>query len=74
LLHVKPISSFLTWSFRLYLAKSTNYETPHYAVFLKLLSPYLSLLQVFSSACCSQTLSVCRSAANKKTKRFWTEW
>jgi hypothetical protein len=33
-----PISSSLTWSFQLYLAKSTSYEAPHYAVFPNLLS------------------------------------
>jgi hypothetical protein len=37
-LHALPISSSLTWSFLLYLEKSTSYEAPHYAVFSKLLS------------------------------------
>jgi hypothetical protein len=30
-LHALPISSSLTWSFWLYLAKNTSYEAPHYA-------------------------------------------
>jgi hypothetical protein len=29
-LHALPISSSLTRSFKLYLAKSTSYEAPHY--------------------------------------------
>jgi hypothetical protein len=33
LLHTVTISSSLTWSCELYLAKSTSYEAPHYAVF-----------------------------------------
>jgi hypothetical protein len=35
-LHALPISSSLTWSFYLYLAKSTRHEAPHYAVFSNL--------------------------------------
>jgi hypothetical protein len=51
-------SSSLTWSFYLYLAKSTSYEAPHYAVFSSLLSLHLSFIQIFSSVPCSQTPSV----------------
>jgi hypothetical protein len=31
-LHTLPISFSLTWSFQLYMAKSTSYEAPQYAV------------------------------------------
>jgi hypothetical protein len=38
----------LTWSFWLYLEKSTSCEAPQYAVFSNLLSLHLSLVQIFS--------------------------
>jgi hypothetical protein len=56
-LHALPISSSLTWS--LCLARSTSYELTHYAIFSTLLSLHLSSDQIFSSAPCSQTPSVC---------------
>jgi hypothetical protein len=37
--------------------KSASYEAPHYAVFPNLPSLHLSLIQIFSSAPCSQTPS-----------------
>jgi hypothetical protein len=37
------------------LAKSTSYEDSHYAIFSNILSLYLSSVQIFSSAPCSQT-------------------
>jgi hypothetical protein len=55
-LHILPTSSSFTWSF---LAKSKSYEAPLYAVFSNLVSLHLSAVQIFSSAPCSQTLSVC---------------
>jgi hypothetical protein len=39
--------------------KRTSYEAPYYAVFSNLLSLHLSLIQIFSSAPCSQTPPVC---------------
>jgi hypothetical protein len=33
MLHDREVSSSLTWSCKLYLAKSTSYEVPHYTVF-----------------------------------------
>jgi hypothetical protein len=47
-LHVLPISSSSTWSFKLCLAKSTNHDVPCYAVFSALPShhPALSQIQV----------------------------
>jgi hypothetical protein len=38
--------------------KSTNYEAPPYTAFSTLLSLYPSLVQIFTSAPCSQTPSV----------------
>jgi hypothetical protein len=36
-LHALPISPSFTWSFELYLTKSTSYEALHYAIFFNLL-------------------------------------
>jgi hypothetical protein len=59
-LHALPISSSWTWSFQLYLAKTTSYEAPHYAVFSNLLSLNSSSVHIiFSRAPSSQTPSVC---------------
>jgi hypothetical protein len=46
MINALPISSTSTWSFRIYLARGTNYETLHYAVFSNLLSLYLSWVQI----------------------------
>jgi hypothetical protein len=58
-LHALFISSSLTWSFQLYLANSTSYEAPDYAVFSNLISLHPFSVQIFSSAPYSQTPSVC---------------
>jgi hypothetical protein len=57
-LHTLHISSFLTRSFWLYLAKSMSSEAPRYAVSSNLLSPHPSSSHIFPSAPCSQTPSV----------------
>jgi hypothetical protein len=62
-LHALPISSSLTWLFKVYLAKSTNCEAPFYAIFSTLLSLHSPLVQIFSSALLSNALSLC-SALN----------
>jgi hypothetical protein len=51
-----------------YLVKSTSYEARHYAVFFNLLSLDLSLVQIVSSAPCSQTPSVYASPLMSETK------
>jgi hypothetical protein len=55
-LHALSSSSSLTWSFWLYLAKSTSYEALHYAVLSNLLSLYL-----FGPNIPLSTLSLCSS-------------
>jgi hypothetical protein len=52
-LHAQPISCSFMWPFWLYLAKSTNHEATHYAVFSNLTSPHPSSVQISSSAACS---------------------
>jgi hypothetical protein len=44
------IWSFFTWSFRLFLAKTANYESLHYAIFSSLLPFYPSSVHMFSLA------------------------
>jgi hypothetical protein len=51
-----------------YLAKSTSYGTHHYAVFSNLLLFHPSSAQIFSSAPCSQTPSVCVVPLISETK------
>jgi hypothetical protein len=52
----------------LYLVQSKNYEAPHYAVFFSLLFYRPSQFQIFSSAPCSQTLSICVLLLGWETK------
>jgi hypothetical protein len=68
MLHVLPISSSLTLSFYLYFMKSTSYEPAHNAVFYNLLPLHPSLVQMFSSAPCSETPSVCVPPLMSETK------
>jgi hypothetical protein len=49
MLYSLSISPSLTWSFYLYLAKSTSYDAPHYAAFSNLLSLHLSSVRIISS-------------------------
>jgi hypothetical protein len=42
----------------LYLAKSTNYESPRFSIFSTLPSFHPTLIQIFLSTPCFQTLSV----------------
>jgi hypothetical protein len=54
-----PCPSHLDLIVLIILEKGTSYEAPHYAVFASLLSLHSSLVQIFFSAPCSRTLSVC---------------
>jgi hypothetical protein len=65
---------FLDLIIQLCLARSINYEAPHYAIFSNLLSCHLSSVQIFSSAPCSQTPSVYVPSLMSKTEfRAYTE-
>jgi hypothetical protein len=47
-LHALPISSSLTWSFLLYLSKSTNYEAPRHAIFSQPAYYFIPLQFIYS--------------------------
>jgi hypothetical protein len=69
MLHALQSSSSLTWSFWLYLAKSTSYEAPRYAVFLQ--SPIMSSffnLYILLSTLFPNTLTVCVPHLMSETK------
>jgi hypothetical protein len=68
MLHTLSTSSSLTSSFWLYLAKITSYEAVHYAALSNLLARHLCLVQISSSAPCSQTPSVHVAALISETK------
>jgi hypothetical protein len=81
-LHSQSISSSLTWSLYLYLAKCTSYETPHCANFSSLLpfhplfGPNILLSILFSntsSLCFSLNVNVYNyvSAALNHFLKFW---
>jgi hypothetical protein len=59
MLHVLPISFSLTWSFQLYLSKSTSYEAAHYAVFFDPPSFHLFRPNILLSTLFSNTLNSC---------------
>jgi hypothetical protein len=61
-LNTLPMSSSLTWSFCLYLAKSTSYKAPNYAVFSDLLIFHLSWVQIFFKY------------AQKECASYWVTW
>jgi hypothetical protein len=67
-LHALHISSSLAWPLKLYLVKSTSNEFSHYAAFFNPMAIHLSLVQIFSSAPCSQTPSVYVPSLMSKTK------
>jgi hypothetical protein len=58
----------LTPPFWSYLVNVINYEAPCYAVFSTIQSLHSSLVQIFSSAACSQTPSVYDHLLISKTK------
>jgi hypothetical protein len=49
---------YRAFTYPLYLAKSTNYESPHDVIFSILLLLPLTQVQIFFSAFCYQTLSI----------------
>jgi hypothetical protein len=57
-LHALQISSSMTWSLLLYLAKSECYEAPHYVIISTCILFYPSLLQIFSSTLFSNAISL----------------
>jgi hypothetical protein len=57
MLYAPPIS-FLTWSLKLYLARSSSYEASHYEILSNIWSLHPSSVQIFPSAPCSETPSV----------------
>jgi hypothetical protein len=66
-LHALHMPSTSIWSFLLYLAKSASYEASQCAIFSSLILCQPSSIQKFSSAPCSQTLSVCVSPLMSET-------
>jgi hypothetical protein len=53
-----PTHPLLDFMILFILVKNASYEVPCYATFSNLLSLHPTLVQIFSSASCSQTLSV----------------
>jgi hypothetical protein len=78
-LHVLPISVFLTWSPELYLVRSTEHKAPCYvsSPLLSYLFPLGPKYCIFLSTLFSETLSLCSSinmSDQIRNMHMWSDW